>query len=152
MGLPAGQQRVLDSIEDALRAAEPRLASMYAIFARLTRGEAGPRREQLPDGPGLRSWRSRTRQTMKLHRRRAGRLRRSVRPGGPLPLMRRAAPRRRPLMRVLFIGQLMAALAVLGVLIGLGASMAPAACTTQAGVSATALHVIPAACRGGLGK
>ncbi len=48
----------------------------------------------------------------------------------------------------------MAILAVLGLLIGFGSSMTPAACATQAGVSATAAHsrVVPAACRGGLGK
>ncbi len=48
----------------------------------------------------------------------------------------------------------MAILAVLGLLIGLGTSMTPAACATQTGVSATAAHsrVVPAACRGGLGK
>ncbi len=57
-------------------------------------------------------------------------------------------------MRVLFIGQLMAILAVLGLLIGFGSSMTPAACTTQAGESATAAHshMVQAACRGGLGK
>jgi hypothetical protein len=35
MSLPAAQQRVLDRMEGALRASEPRLISMYAIFARL---------------------------------------------------------------------------------------------------------------------
>jgi hypothetical protein len=39
MSLPASQQRALGSIEVGLRAADPRLASMYAIFARLNTGE-----------------------------------------------------------------------------------------------------------------
>ena len=39
MSLPVAQQRVLNHIEDALRASEPRLTSMYAIFARLSAGE-----------------------------------------------------------------------------------------------------------------
>jgi hypothetical protein len=48
MSLPPAQQRVLDSMADALRASEPRLAAMFAIFTRLNRFEASPRREQLP--------------------------------------------------------------------------------------------------------
>jgi ferric-dicitrate binding protein FerR (iron transport regulator) len=154
MGLPAGQQRVLDSIEDALRAAEPKLASMFAIFARLTCGEARPAREELPDRHGLRSWSAASRPARTLRRVRARQLRRPS-AGAPPPLMRRAAARpRRPRLRLLFIGQLMAVLAVLGLLIGLGTTMTPAACATQTGVSATAAHsrVVPAACRGGLGK
>ena len=39
MSLPACQQRVLDRMEDALRASEPHLTSMYAIFSRLNTGE-----------------------------------------------------------------------------------------------------------------
>jgi Protein of unknown function (DUF3040) len=39
MSLPAGQQRVLDSMENRLRADEPHLASMFGIFARLSVGE-----------------------------------------------------------------------------------------------------------------
>ena len=39
MSLPARQQRALDRMEGALRASEPRLASMYAIFGRLNAGE-----------------------------------------------------------------------------------------------------------------
>jgi len=39
MSLPAGQQRVLDRIEDALRVSEPRLDSMYVMFARLSTAE-----------------------------------------------------------------------------------------------------------------
>jgi hypothetical protein len=40
MGLPAVQQRVLDRMEGALKASEPHLATMFAIFARLSAGEA----------------------------------------------------------------------------------------------------------------
>lgn len=39
MSLPACQQRALDRMEGALRASEPRLASMYAMFGRLNDGE-----------------------------------------------------------------------------------------------------------------
>jgi hypothetical protein len=39
MSLPAGQQRALGSIEGRLRAADPHLASMFVIFARLNLGE-----------------------------------------------------------------------------------------------------------------
>ena len=39
MALPACQERALDRIEGALRASEPQLASMYAIFGRLNAGE-----------------------------------------------------------------------------------------------------------------
>jgi hypothetical protein len=39
MGLPACQQRVLDRMEGALRASEPQLTSMYAIFTRLAADE-----------------------------------------------------------------------------------------------------------------
>ncbi len=39
MGLPACQQRVLDRMEGALKASEPHLAAMFAIFARLSVGE-----------------------------------------------------------------------------------------------------------------
>src|SRR5581483_7422130 len=42
MSLPVCQQRVLDRMEGALRASEPRLASMYAIFTRLNAGEPIP--------------------------------------------------------------------------------------------------------------
>lgn len=56
MSLPAVQQRVLDRIEETLQASEPRLASMFAIFTRLTRGEALAATERLPSAP--RWWRS----------------------------------------------------------------------------------------------
>jgi hypothetical protein len=40
MGLPVCQQRVLDRMEDALRASEPQLTAMYTMFGRLTADEA----------------------------------------------------------------------------------------------------------------
>ena len=39
MSLPACQQRLLDRMEGALRANEPHLTSMYAIFSQLNAGE-----------------------------------------------------------------------------------------------------------------
>ena len=54
MSLPACQERVLGAIEKALRAGEPRLASRFAIFTRLTRDEELPRTEQLVQQPWLR--------------------------------------------------------------------------------------------------
>ena len=61
MGLPAVQQRVLDRMEGALKASEPHLAAMFAIFARLSAGEpvgreslaARRRRWWLRPGAGL---------------------------------------------------------------------------------------------------
>jgi len=47
MGLPVRQRRVLYRIESALRGSDPKLAALYAIFARLTRDEEMPRAEQL---------------------------------------------------------------------------------------------------------
>jgi hypothetical protein len=51
MGLPASQQRVLDRIEEALKKREPRLASMFAMFTRLTVHEGVPRIEALDPVP-----------------------------------------------------------------------------------------------------
>lgn len=48
MSLPTDQQRTLDQMSEALRASDPRLASMFAMFTRLTGNEAAPRSEQLP--------------------------------------------------------------------------------------------------------
>jgi hypothetical protein len=60
MSLPASQQRVLDSMENRLRAGEPHLASMFGIFARLNAGEpvsterlAAGRRWRRPPGTAL---------------------------------------------------------------------------------------------------
>ena len=51
MSLPASQQRVLDRIEAALKKREPRLASMFAMFTRLTTHELLPRIEALAPLP-----------------------------------------------------------------------------------------------------
>ncbi len=82
MGLTARQNRTLTSIEHRLRAREPRLASMFSMFARLTQGEALPGIETISvkrwhwltelAGP----WRSRRR-----HRRRLRQRRRAACPG-----------------------------------------------------------------------
>jgi len=47
MGLPVRQRRVLEEIESALKGSDPKLAALYAIFARLNRDEEMPRMEQL---------------------------------------------------------------------------------------------------------
>jgi hypothetical protein len=51
MSLPASQQRVLDRIEETLKKREPRLASMFAMFTRLTTNEGLPRIEALAPVP-----------------------------------------------------------------------------------------------------
>lgn len=50
MGLPARQRRVLERIEGTLRGSDPKLAALYAIFARLNRDEEMPRIEQVMHG------------------------------------------------------------------------------------------------------
>ena len=47
MGLSAGEQQALDSIEDGLAGSDPKLASLLATFTRLTAGEALPAREKI---------------------------------------------------------------------------------------------------------
>jgi len=56
MSLPACQERILSGIERALRAGEPRLASRFAMFTRLTRDEELPRTEQLVPEPWPWRW------------------------------------------------------------------------------------------------
>lgn len=53
MSLPIAQERTLTSIEQALRSRDPRLNSLFSIFTRLTRQEAMPTIEQIPQ----RRWR-----------------------------------------------------------------------------------------------
>jgi hypothetical protein len=54
MALPAGQQGVLDGIEEILRSRDPRLASMFSIFTRLAGQDPMPRLEQLvPQGQAM---------------------------------------------------------------------------------------------------
>jgi hypothetical protein len=138
MGLPAAQQRVLDGIEGALRAGEPRLAAMYSIFTRLTGSESRPQREQLPYESGWRSCPARLRQTLSVRR-----LHRSWRRARRVP-----GKRNRFLVpRLLILGQLMAVLAVVGLLVGVGSTMTPAACTTQLGGHAAVAHARDVSCR-----
>ncbi len=50
MGLPVRQRRVLERIESTLKGSDPKLAALYAIFARLNQDEEMPRIEQLRHG------------------------------------------------------------------------------------------------------
>lgn len=61
MTLPARQRRMLDGIEGALQASEPRMASMFGIFTRLSEGDQAALPERLPRsrlriGAGFRSF------------------------------------------------------------------------------------------------
>jgi hypothetical protein len=47
MSLSARQQRMLDGIERMLQASEPKMASMFAIFTRLTKDEGPAMTERL---------------------------------------------------------------------------------------------------------
>lgn len=47
MGFSEREQRALDSIEDGLVGSDPKLASLLAIFSRLTAGEALPAGEKI---------------------------------------------------------------------------------------------------------
>jgi hypothetical protein len=47
MGLPAGEQRVLDTIENELRITDQQLAAAFAAFTRFTSGTRMPRPERL---------------------------------------------------------------------------------------------------------
>jgi hypothetical protein len=130
MSLPAGQQRVLEAIEDALRASEPRLASMYATFARLTRNEGQPLREQLPSSRGLSGALGRLWHALSI--------RRALRAG-------RRLRRHRQLTRVLILTQLVAALAVLGLLIDVNARVR-GTCPTLLGRHAVMTRLPGGAC------
>jgi len=50
MSLPACEKRALDAMDSALAASEPRLAAMFAMFARLCRDEGPIAAERLSDG------------------------------------------------------------------------------------------------------
>lgn len=87
MGLPASQRRVLEKIENALRGSDPRLASLFAIFGRLTRDE---------DMPGIEELRHRMVLTML-------RLRLMIGPRGrPLRARRRSRQAGRPRVALVF--------------------------------------------------
>jgi hypothetical protein len=51
VSLPSYQQSLLDGMDRALEARDPRLASMFAIFARLTRDEGPPLHERIANSP-----------------------------------------------------------------------------------------------------
>jgi hypothetical protein len=111
MSLPASEQRALDGIAGALRASEPRLASMFAMFTNLTKNERTPLREQL--SAGRLRWARMTRPfRYRSRHRRAARA--------------QAAQARRRRMRLLIISPIAAAAVLLGVLIGLGMISLPA--------------------------
>ena len=61
MGLPASEQRVLDTIENDLRITDQQLAAAFAAFTRFASGTRTPRPERLSAWhrlvPRLRSWR-----------------------------------------------------------------------------------------------
>jgi Protein of unknown function (DUF3040) len=52
VSLSTYQQSLLNGIDRALESRDPRLASMFAIFTRLTRDDGPPRSERLPRGSG----------------------------------------------------------------------------------------------------
>lgn len=98
MSLPAAQQRILDGIAEGLRASEPRLAAMFAIFTRLTGSEAQPRQEQLAARPAVLA-----RLSLGLHRRLPG---------------QRSARGRRTWRRALVLTEVAVAMALVLVLVG----------------------------------
>jgi hypothetical protein len=55
MNLPHRQQRILNQIEQALQAADPRLKSMFAAFGRSARTQASPAAEVISDRPSRRT-------------------------------------------------------------------------------------------------
>jgi hypothetical protein len=127
MSLPAGQQRVLDDIEDALRASEPRLDSMYAMFTRLTKNELRPRREELSAG-----------------RIRLGGLRHCLSVRAAINAITPKAWG--PVPRALLVAHFITILAALGVLIGLTVHTVRGACTNGLAVHAALMHT-RAGCR-----
>lgn len=127
MSLPACQQRVLDTIENVLQKREPRLASMFAMFTRLTRGEGLPRTERLEATPWW-VWRRRWRP------RRAG--------GSPRARRSPGWPAAAPSMLIIPALILLTVSAVFLVMTSLSATCAPAA--SRPGVAASHSH--PASC------
>lgn len=127
MSLPASQQRVLNSIDQSLRIREPRLASMFDMFTRLTAGESRPGWEQLTPAARRKFW----------TRIRAGSHSRGSRSHGRGPSgRRRRSGLRGGLHRVLVFCPLLTVLAVLGLLVGLHSNLGPASCRTAASVTA----------------
>jgi hypothetical protein len=125
MSLPAAQQRALEAIADTLRASEPRLAATFTTFTLLTRNEAWPQREQLPDRHGFR------------HLLALLRMRLWARPV-------RFVGRRR-WRQVLIISPVVLALAAAGLLIGYGARGGPA-CKRTTAATTTITRLSAASC------
>jgi hypothetical protein len=109
MSLPRCQQRALDAMAAGLQATEPRLAAMFAMFARLATDEAAPGREQLPPTRWYVVVLGRLRALLRVPRRRS----RSGR-----------APRRRA-RRTLIFGQVAIAAVICAVLLGLTSHAGP---------------------------
>lgn len=131
MSLPVGQQRVLDDIEGALQASEPRLASMYAIFTRLTKNETRPRREELSAACIRLGW---------------------LRCLSVRRVIRAMTPRNwGPVPRAIVLAQIITVLAALGVLLGLTAHTVRGACTGGLGVHPALTHT-RAGCRDQMGS
>ena len=55
MSLPRRQQRILNQIEQALQAADPKLKAMFTAFGRSVRAQAGPAIEAISDRPSRRT-------------------------------------------------------------------------------------------------
>lgn len=119
MSLPPAQQRVLDSMAETLRANEPRLAAMFAIFTRLNKNEASPRREQLPRERRLRF---RLRKISLMSRRRSG------------------SRLHEFWLHMLIASPLAIAVVVVGLVFGLGSPSPAPGCSTLPGVHVTAQH------------
>jgi len=125
MTLPAGEQQILDGIAETLRVTEPRLASMFAIFARLFKNDGPPIRERLPAARPL------ARLARLLHRRPSSRAASSRRTSVRGSSSRRATSRRarsrggRSVWQLVFVfANLVAAVVILAVLIALNTHQA----------------------------
>jgi hypothetical protein len=115
VGLPARQEKVLESIETALRESDPKLAAFYATFTRLTTGEEMPKFEQL--------------------RRRAGRMLASLRRFAIILIGVLLLRRRRQRSVVLFL-PLAVAVVSTSILLAVRSGNSPG-CTTVRSVAAT---------------
>jgi hypothetical protein len=129
MSLPSSQQRILNSIDHSLRIREPRLASMFDMFTRLTAGESRPDWEQLTSAARRKFWTRR------------------IGPGSRPSARRRRSGRRGRLHRVLVFCPLLTVLAVLGLLVGLHANLGPASCRAAASVTAVAAQPEGSSCQ-----
>jgi hypothetical protein len=116
MSLPAGQQRTLDAIAEGLCLSEPKLASMFTIFTRLSKNDTAPRREQLTAEPGLRGWLTRISAIFW-----------SGLPGG------QTEPGRRTWRRILVLGQLAIAAVLTVVFVALNAHSSGRCATSAPG-------------------